>query len=66
MHGLALTSSIQKQEELSNSAVYFMMERAPDDPWDALKRLLRRRSAKPFQDLCSLAPLGWWREDMRT
>ncbi len=63
-HGLALTSSIQKQEELSNSAVYFMMERAPDDPWDALKRLLRRRSAKPFQDLRSLAPLGWWREDI--
>jgi choline dehydrogenase-like flavoprotein len=55
MHGLALTSSIQKQEELSNSAVYFMMERAPDDPWDALKRLLRRRSAKPLQDLRSLA-----------
>jgi hypothetical protein len=40
------------------------MERAPDDPWDALKRLLRRRSAKPFQDLRSLAPLGWWREDI--
>lgn len=44
MHGLALTSAIQKQEELSNSAVYFMMERAPDDPWDALKRLLREKA----------------------
>jgi choline dehydrogenase-like flavoprotein len=54
MHGLALTPSIQEQEGLTNSAIYFMTERAPDDPWDALKRLLRRRSSRPFQDLLSL------------
>jgi choline dehydrogenase-like flavoprotein len=55
MHGLALTPELQKREELANAAVYFMMERAPDDPWDALRRLLRRRSKKPLHDLYSTA-----------
>ena len=50
MHGLALSPVIQEREQLLNSAVYFMPERSPDDPWDALKRLLRRNSAKPFDD----------------
>ncbi len=58
MHGLALTPAVQEQEELPNSAIYFMMERSPDDPWDALKRLLRRKSDKPFQDLLSLTSGG--------
>jgi choline dehydrogenase-like flavoprotein len=55
MHGLALTASAQEREELPNSALYFMMERAPDDPWDALKRLKRRNSTRPVHDLLSLA-----------
>jgi choline dehydrogenase-like flavoprotein len=54
MHGLALTPSIQEREELPNSAIYFMMERALDDPWDALKRLLRRKSTHPLHDLFCL------------
>ena len=55
MHGLALTPLIQEQEGLSNTAIYFIMERAPDDPWDALKRLLRRTSIRPFRDLVSVS-----------
>jgi hypothetical protein len=51
MHGLAPSPALQEQEQLLNSAVYFMPERSPDDPWDALKRLLRRNSAKPVDDV---------------
>ena len=55
MHGLALTPEIQEQEELLNAAIYFLPQRAPDDPWDALKGLLRRTSQKPGRDLLSVA-----------
>lgn len=55
MHGLALTPEIQRREGLLNAAVYFATERAPDDPWDALKKLLRRRSTNPGRDLLSVA-----------
>ncbi|MDL2402488.1 GMC oxidoreductase [Rhizobium mayense] len=55
MHGLALTPEIQEREQLLNAAVYFVSERAPDDPWDALKKLLRRRSTNVGRDLLSVA-----------
>jgi choline dehydrogenase-like flavoprotein len=54
MHGLAIASGMQEREQLLNSAVYFSPERSPDDPWSALKRLLRRDSAKPVQDIVSI------------
>ncbi len=54
MHGLALTPAVQEREELPNAAIYFMGERSPDDPWDALKRLLQRKSPRPFQDSLAL------------
>ena len=54
MHGLAPSPTIQEREQLLNSAVYFMPERSPDDPWDALKRLLRRNSAKPVDDMLAV------------
>ena len=54
MHGLALTPDIQEREQLLNAAIYFMPQRSPDDPWDALKRLLRRNSEQPLQDIRSL------------
>src|SRR6185312_4557220 len=41
-------------EQLLNSAVYFMPERSPDDPWDALKRLIRRESSRPLEDAWSV------------
>jgi choline dehydrogenase-like flavoprotein len=50
-HGLALTPAIQEREGLLNSAIYFMTERSPDDPWDAIKRLLQRNSANPIRDV---------------
>jgi choline dehydrogenase-like flavoprotein len=54
MHGLALPPAIQEREGLLNSAVYFMPDRSPDDPWDALKRLLKGKSNKPFADARSV------------
>lgn len=38
-----------------NCAVYMLEERAPDDPWDALKRLLRANMAQPVTDIASIA-----------
>ncbi len=55
MHGLALTPEIQEREQLLNAAIYFATERAPDDPWDALKRLLVWRDANLWRDLRSVA-----------
>lgn len=43
MHGLALSPALQEREGLLNAALYVMAENAPDDPWPALKRLLRGR-----------------------
>jgi choline dehydrogenase-like flavoprotein len=54
MHGLAPTPLIQEREQLLNSAIYFMPDRSPDDPWDALKRLMRRASSDPIRDLRSV------------
>jgi choline dehydrogenase-like flavoprotein len=54
MHGLAPTPDVQQREQLLNSAVYFMPERSPDDPLDALKRLMRRQSSQPMRDLWSV------------
>ena len=54
MHGLIPSEELQKRERLLNCAVYMMEERAPDDPWDALKRLLQAKSEKPFSDLFAI------------
>jgi choline dehydrogenase-like flavoprotein len=54
MHGLAVSPELQEREGLLNSAVYFMPERSPDDPWDALKRLLQRKSQNPVKDVLAL------------
>jgi choline dehydrogenase-like flavoprotein len=54
MHGLAVSPELQEREGLLNSAVYFMPERSPDDPWDALKRLIRRKSQSPLTDVLAL------------
>jgi choline dehydrogenase-like flavoprotein len=55
MHGLALSEALQEREGLLHAAAYMMEERAPDDPWDALKRLLRRSSEKPAADMLAVA-----------
>lgn len=51
MHGLAASPIAQERYQLLNSAVYFMQLRSPDDPWDALKRLVKRQSDRPLLDL---------------
>ena len=50
------TPMLQERDQLLNSAVYFMPERSPDDPWDALKRLMRRKSPDPSPGFRSVIP----------
>jgi choline dehydrogenase-like flavoprotein len=60
LHGLALTPELQQREQLLNAVVYFMPQRAMDNPWDALKRLYSRNSREVMQDIRSVvlnAPL---------
>jgi choline dehydrogenase-like flavoprotein len=53
LHGLALSRCIQEREKLLNCALYIVEERAPDDPFEAIKRLMLRRSSKPAFDLAA-------------
>ncbi|MGS5089532.1 GMC oxidoreductase [Hydrogenophaga sp. A37] len=50
MHGLAPTARVQEEEGILNCAAYTMGERAPDDPWSAAKRLLKRQSESRLSD----------------
>lgn len=54
-HGLALSPALQAREGLLNCAAFMMEQRAPDDPWGALKRLMRRQSDRPFADGLAVA-----------
>jgi choline dehydrogenase-like flavoprotein len=54
MHGLVPTPALQERERLLNASVCIMEERSPADPWDALKRLLRRDHASAFRDAVSV------------
>lgn len=54
MHGVTLSETFLQKERLHNCALYLMENRAPDDPWGAAKRLLRRRSSRPFADLWAI------------
>jgi choline dehydrogenase-like flavoprotein len=55
MHGLVPSKELQEREQLMHCAAYMMEERAPDDPWEALKRLLRTKSKRPISDLVAIA-----------
>jgi choline dehydrogenase-like flavoprotein len=55
MHGLALSESFQRDTKGLNGAVFITEERASDDPFAALRRLLRKRSEKPLDDVVSVA-----------
>ncbi len=55
MHGVSLSEDAQKQEELVNCALYLLEDRAADDPWDAIKRLVKRESNDPWADLRAVA-----------
>lgn len=54
-HGLVPSREIQERERLLHCAAFMSAERAADDPWGALKRLLRANSARPFSDLRAIA-----------
>lgn len=54
MHGLALSPAAQEDGGLTNAGLFMMPERAHDDPWDALKRLLQRNTDEPLTDIASV------------
>ena len=55
MHGLALTTEQQQHDKSLNAAIYFAPLRAIDDPFDALKRLLRGTSRTKLRDVAAVA-----------
>jgi choline dehydrogenase-like flavoprotein len=54
IRGLALTPDCQQREQLLNCAGWIDARVAPDDPWDAIKRLARRQSQTRFADAYSI------------
>ena len=54
MHGLVPSREVQASEKLNNCALFMLEDRAPDDPLEALKRLLKFRSKKVGSDLLAL------------
>lgn len=55
MHGLALSEAYQRETRCLNGAIFATEERAPDDPFSAVRRLVRRRSNARLADLHSVA-----------
>ena len=51
MRGLAPSPQVQRAEGLLNCAAFMPGERAADDPLPAAKRLVKRQSDKPLEDL---------------
>jgi choline dehydrogenase-like flavoprotein len=55
MHGLTPSEELQAKDQLLHCAVYMLEDRASDDPWDALSRLLRLKSDRPLADIYAVA-----------
>ncbi len=55
VRGVTLSRHVQQQRELLNCAAWMTEERAADDPWDAVKRLLLRQPAASVRDLWTVA-----------
>lgn len=55
MNGLALDPAWQRAENALNGALSVAEERAPDDPFSAAKRLLKRRSKSVVKDALAVA-----------
>lgn len=51
IRGLSLSTEVQRREQLLNCAGWLDARVAPDDPWDAIKRLARGKSPAPFADV---------------
>ena len=54
MRGLAPAPEVQEKEQILNCAVYFKGERAPDDPFSAIKRLTKRTSRSYSADMLAV------------
>ena len=52
--GLSLSPALQERMQLLNCAAWLTEDRAPDDPWDALKRILSRGREHPVRDAWSV------------
>ena len=50
-YGLRLSPKVQREEQLLNCAAYFSEYRAPDDPWEAIKRLRSGKSSHRITDV---------------
>ncbi|NRP22466.1 Paromamine 6'-oxidase [Ensifer adhaerens] len=55
LHGLRLSPTVQRQEELVNCAAYPVQIHSPGDPWAALKRLMRGDRTRMARDLTVVA-----------
>jgi choline dehydrogenase-like flavoprotein len=55
MRGLAPSPEIQRREELLNCSLYMLEKRAPDDPWEAVRRLSRRDISRARADVGLIA-----------
>ena len=64
--GLRLSPEAQEREGLLNCAVWLSERVTHDDPWSALKRILRRNSSQPRRDAMTIASnLGLVLQGMR-
>ncbi len=54
MRGLAPTEAVQEADGLLNCAAFMPGERAPDDPWDAVKRILKQQSENYASDCIAI------------
>jgi choline dehydrogenase-like flavoprotein len=54
MYGLSIAEELQRKLKLLNCAVYMMGERALDDPFDAVKRIIKRESKNLLADIFTI------------
>jgi choline dehydrogenase-like flavoprotein len=54
LHGLNLSPAVQRREKLLNAAAFVTEHRSATDPWDILKRLVRRQSPRPMVDAATV------------
>jgi choline dehydrogenase-like flavoprotein len=64
-HGLRLSPSVQYEEQLLNCSAWVWEWFAADDPWSALKRLLRGKADLPKDALAIASKAGLLVRDMR-
>ena len=63
--GFRLSPEVQRAEGLLNCAAWLGEEVAPDDPWDALRRIIRREPARPADVLALVTGLPLFARGVR-